>query len=334
MLTSSRIVYLVVYVNDLERSREFYESTLGYGVVEEDAGSVKYDAGHAILCLNRARDYGITLAAGRDNSVDIVFLVDDLPSARAALEQRDVQFTPTVTYEIGAIADFYDPDGHWLTLYQPSSTAMGWPSGAKIRAIQGARRAVQPVGAAQGQGSADGVGAGGKDFTMDCKELLYIFMFVRNANSTCEFYRDKLGLLHLEGGPCSQGLTSEDDGVVKYDAGGVMIATHHIEGTVLTDGTQPVSTEISEHSCPPREMDPEHTRGVAPVFHVAGIDEAVGELSIRGVRFPGGVKRSAIGAIAEFADPSGHMFYLYEPSAAALRLPSGDKLKEILAAPL
>ena len=39
-----------------------------------------------ILALNRAADYKIALPNGKDNSADIVFLVDDLNATRAAIE--------------------------------------------------------------------------------------------------------------------------------------------------------------------------------------------------------------------------------------------------------
>jgi catechol 2,3-dioxygenase-like lactoylglutathione lyase family enzyme len=332
MLKQSRLVYLVIYVSDLSRARAFYEDILGFRAIEPEAGSVKYDGGHVILLLNRAADYGITLAPGRDNSTDIVFLVEDLARTRAALEARGVAFTPTVKYEIGAITDFYDPDGHWLTLYEPSATAMTWPSGDKIRSVLRARG--KPALVSGPAAPPPAVGDAGREVRLDGAELIYVFQFVRDAEQTCTFFHDRLGLTYLEGSPCSQGLTSKEDGVMKYDAGGVMIATHHIEGTVLTDGTRPVAADLSEHSCPPRELDPEHTQGVAAVFHVPDVDRAVKDLSGRGVRFANGVARSPVGAVARFEGPSGHLFYLYEPSAAALDSPSGAKLREILRAPV
>src|SRR5262249_19246681 len=112
MLENTRLTYLFLYVRDLAAARAFYSDTLGLRVIEEDADAVKYDAGRAILALNRADDYAIDLPDRRDNSTDIVFLVDDLDAVRAGLEARGVSFLPTDHYQVGAIADFYDPDGH------------------------------------------------------------------------------------------------------------------------------------------------------------------------------------------------------------------------------
>src|SRR5262249_34948738 len=135
MLADSRIVYLFLYVTDLAAWRAFYTERVGLQVIEEDADCVKFDAGTVILALNRARDHGIELPRPRNNSSDIVFLVKDAEATRAVLERRGLTLLPTSAYQPGKIIDFYDPDGHWLTLYEPSKEAMGWPSGYRIPAV-------------------------------------------------------------------------------------------------------------------------------------------------------------------------------------------------------
>ena len=324
MLAKSRVVYLFLYVKDLARSRDFYEHALGLRVIEEDRDSVKYDTGEIILGLNKAQDYGITLTTPPDHSTDIVFLVDDIDAMRAALEERGVVFSATSRYEVGAIADFYDPDGHWFTLYEPSEEAMAWPSGEKIRTVwntNGRGASGQSVSSIV-LGSPNGRDK--RELRLDGKTLIYLFLFVLDANEAFKFYHDGLGLLDLEGGPCSRASSADEEGVIKYDGGGVMLTSHHIdeERTVV---------DVSEHACPPRRLDPEHMEGKAVVFHVTEIEHVVEGLSRRGIRFSDGLKRSRIGAIAKFKDPTGHTFYLYEPSAEALSWPSGAKLKQILA---
>jgi catechol 2,3-dioxygenase-like lactoylglutathione lyase family enzyme len=238
---------------------------------------------------------------------------------RGSLGRRGVQLTPTVRYEIGAIADCYDPDGHWLTVYQPSLTALGWPSGAKIQAIQSSAR--------PGNGKPDGGPLAGQ-------ELLYLFLFVRDAEAALTFYRDQLGLPLLEGGPCSQGLTSKEDGVVKYDAGGMMLATHHTEGTEFADGSQPLQPDLSEHTCPPRKIDTLHSKGSAVVFHTGNLAEDMARLTARGIVFVNGVTRSSLGLMARFEAPSGHLCYLCQPSVESLHRPGGARLRQNLAAPV
>jgi predicted enzyme related to lactoylglutathione lyase len=309
MLTDHRIVYLFLYVKDLAASRVFFENALGLRVIEEDESSVKYDTGEVILALNRAADYGITLPNEHDHSTDIVFLVENLDEARAALEARGVQFTETHRYEIGAITDFYDPDGHWFTLYETSAESLTWPSGDRIQAV----RALHPNAKETLE-----------SFTLGGKPLVYLFLFVRDADEAVGVYADALGLRDLEGGPCSRASNADEEGVVKYDTGGIILTTHSLETVREED-------EIIDHPCPPRTVNPKEMGGKAVVFHTSDIETAVKGLSERGITFPRGVTRSDIGAIAQFADPSGHVFYLYEPSAEAQRSPGGEHLRRILA---
>jgi len=309
MLTDHRIVYLFLYVRDLAASREFFENALGLRVIEEDDGSVKYDTGEVILALNRAADYGITLPNEHDHSTDIVFLVENVDEARAALEARGVQFTETHRYEIGAITDFYDPDGHWFTLYETSDESLTWPSGDRIEAV----RALHPNRKKTLE-----------SFKLDGKPLIYLFLFVRDANEAVRVYAEALGLRDIEGGPCSRASNADEEGVVKYDTGGIILTTHSLETVREED-------EIIDHPCPPRTVNPKEMGGKAVVFHTSDIETAVKDLSERGLTFPRGVTRSDIGATVEFADPSGHVFYLYEPSAKAKRSPAGEHLRRILA---
>ena len=320
MLTGDRIVYLFLYVRDLAASRSFFERTLRLRVIEEDADSVKYDCGEIILALNRAADYGINLPDENDHSTDIVFLVDNVDEARRALEARGVRFTETHRYEIGAITDFYDPDGHWFTLYETSEEALTWPSGDRIQAV----RALHNGNGAASQSLTPAQTASLDNFSLEGKPLIYLFLFVRDADEAFSVYGRSLGLQDIEGGPCSRASTADEEGVIKYDTGGVILTTHSLE-TIREE------EEIIDHPCPPRTVNPKEMRGKAVVFHTPDIETTVKELSEKGIQFQREIARSSIGAIAQFADPSGHVFYLYEPSPNAVRTPSGAKLERILA---
>jgi predicted enzyme related to lactoylglutathione lyase len=305
MLHDSKFVYLFIYVSDLTASREFYEQRVGLRVIEEDADAVKYDAGEIILALNRAGDYGIKVEPRPDDSSMIVFHVDDIDAMRAALEGRGVKFSgATERYDIGATAVFYDLDGHCLCLYEPSEEALTWPSAEKIRAILSANG---HGAAAPSEGTPAPTGAGG-NLSLGARKMLYLFLFVRDVAESFEFYHNKLGLRILE--------ESDEVGVVKYDCGGVILATHLVE----SEGNAKASAE-----------DLERAKGIAPVFHVPDIEEAHRRLAAAGVEFNGGVRRSEIGAVALFKDPSGHMFYLYEPSEQALSWSSGSKVRQVVA---
>ncbi|MFI5495974.1 VOC family protein [Actinoplanes sp. NPDC051859] len=314
-LAERRVVYLFLYVADLAVSRDFFEQKLRLRVLEEDDRSVKYDTGEVILALNRASDFDITLPNEPDHSTDIVFLVEDLDAARAALEERGVEFTETHNYEIGGISDFYDPDGHWFTLYETSEESLTWPSGDRIQAVRKLYEA---------EGKPGLVGPhGGPEFSLDGKPLIYLFLFIRDAEEAVSIYADGLAIKDLEGGPCSRASTADEEGVIKYDTGGIILTTHSLE-TVRDDH------EIIDHPCPPRTVNPLEMGGKAVVFHAPNIEVAVKELAERGVSSPEHIVHSEIGATQRYTDPSGHVFFLYEPSEEALRTPSGEKLRTII----
>lgn len=325
MLTETRVLYVFVYVRDLAVSREFYAGTLGLRVIEEDEGCVKFDGGNVILALNRAADYGIVLPDVSDHSTDVVWLVDDIRQARANLEARGVEFRPTDWYQPGGIADFYDPDGRWLTLYEPSPEALSWPSGERIRAVLEARR--QRNGGETAQRVSLPPEPGAEPPGLGEAELIYLFSFVPDSRAAQDFYHVALGLQSLEGGPCSQTSNGDEDGVVKWDTGGLMIATHHIE-------PQRTAQEFDEHLCPPRELQGGRMKGVAPVFYAPAVEEVARELARQHPGLAPEVRRTAVGTIARIDDPTGHLVFLYEPSAAALATASGRKIQQILAVPL
>ena len=325
MLADTRVVYLFIYVRDLERSREFYERTLGLEVIESDEECVKFDAGEVILALNRAADFGVQLPESRDNSTDIVFLVDDLAAMQASLEARGVEFIPAVWYSVGGIADFYDPDGHWLTLYQASEEALTWPSGQRISAVMRARERRNGHRPLVGPAATKAAESG--ELTLAGSELIYVFFFVPDADEAEVFYHEDLGLRDLEGGPCSQQTTDDEEGVIKYDTGGVLLTTHFFDGNRS-------EVEVAEHGCPPRDLDVLHMKGAAPAFYVRDVQHVVQAIAKKRPGFAPRISRSSIGVVATCEDPGGHMFFLYEPSEEALRLPSGRKISEILATPL
>ncbi len=323
-LSGARIVYLILYVNDLAESRAFYERQLALRVIEADESSAKYDAGQVILCLNRASDYSITLGGRRDDASDVVFLVDDINAVRQALEERGVVFVRCRTYEIGLVTDFYDPNGHRLMIYQPSQEALSWHSGEKIRQIwracgKGGSDLIGLAAVPLSESGTDTAQAG-----LDGKPLIYLFMFVPSSDDALAYYKGALGLQEVERVHCCNPVCPPEElGVAKYDGGGMLLTTHHVHKTFVVDDFGKVYS--------PRAVDPAHTQGIVPVFLVANIEGVVERLSRKGVNFSSGVVRSQIGDIAKFQATTGHTFYLYEPSAAAFKWPSGAKIKQILA---
>ncbi len=326
-LADARIIYLNLYVHDLGESRAFYEGKLGLRVLEADSYAVKYDVGQLILCLYRASDHGVALAGRRDDASDIVFLVDDINIAREALEARGVLFIRRRTYEIGFVTDFYDPSGHRLMIYEPSETALGWPSGDKLRAVwrasgRGGTALIGPAADPRSMSVQEMAAAG-----LDGKPLIYLFLFVPTSDQALAFYQGDLGLRSLERVHCcNPACPPEELGVAKYDAGGLLLTTHHVHRSPVLDDYGNIYS--------PRAVDPTHMKGIVPVFAVRDIDTATDRLAARGVRFEQETARSPIGATAKFEAPTGHTFFLYQPSEAALHWPSGIKIRQILDAQL
>jgi hypothetical protein len=81
-------------------------------------------------------------------------------------------------------------------------------------------------------------------------------------------------------------------------------------------------------------LDLERMKGVAPAFHVRDVRQAVSGLQQRRPAFRPRVSESSIGVVATCEDPAGHMFFLWEPSEAALEGPVGEKVRGILELPL
>jgi catechol 2,3-dioxygenase-like lactoylglutathione lyase family enzyme len=290
MLTESRLVSLIIYVKDIAVSRAFYENALGFRILEENKDMVKYNAGHVILWLNEDPERGRSTTSKRNYSANITFLVDNLEEMRAALAARGVRFFPTIKYNAGLRADFYDPDGRWFSLYEPSEEAMQWPSGNKIRAFLNRNNEDSTVARSLSNAQADG-------FRLDGKDVIYFFLFVKDWKETFKFYHDILGLRNIEGGPCKRGSTQEVDGVIKYDVGGTLLTTHHVD----------------DHARHGLEIKPEDMKGIVPVFHVANVKRAVRELGSLELKPMSAAAPELSGIMVELEDPIGHALYLYEP---------------------
>lgn len=300
--TNLSVDTIVLFASDMTASRLFYERTLGLRPIVPYTANphvAMYSAGHVQLCLLPAAEHGIVLRSGPDRSADLTFMVDNFSRCREVLAARGVRFSRTLEYSIGTTADFYDPDGHWFSLYQPSETAMTWPSGPKLRALASGlpMRRFKPDGAAPGAGDlADAF-------------IAYVFLFFSDPDVAERFYAGVLELDAIEGGPCRRIVTRAPIGVVKYDVGTTLLTTHHVE---IEDKRFQVSTAGSD--------------GVALAFRVADLTRAVSALSRRGVTFCGRPSQSHIGRLERFMDPAGHVLLLreslHESEASVLTVPA------------
>jgi catechol 2,3-dioxygenase-like lactoylglutathione lyase family enzyme len=280
---------IVLFVSDMVASRSFYEHTLGLRALAVSSHAATYSAGHVRLCLLPAAEHGVSLQEGRDRSADITFLVDDFARCHAVLAARGVRFSRTLEYVVGLTADFYDPDGHWFSLYQASEAAMGWPSGPKLTSLA-AGLPMRQVG------GVPSVGATAPGDDLADAFIPYVFLFFSDPDVAGDFYGGVLGLDVIEGGPCRRVPTNVESGVVKYDAGTTMLTTHHVDSD---DKRFRVATV--------------GTTGLALAFRVADLTMAVAAMSRRGIVFSDWPSESPIGRLARFVDPAGHVLLLREP---------------------
>jgi len=264
---------IVLFVSDMVASRSFYERTLGLTPLAAGPAAAVYPAGRLRLGLLPAREHGVVLEDGLDRSADITFMVDDFARVHDVLEQRGLRFSRTLEYSIGITADFFDPDGHWFSLYQPSEEALRRPSGDVLR------RLASPSGD-------DLAGA----------PIPYVFLFFGDPEAAADFYGLTLALDVVEGGACRRVPTDIESGVIKYDVASTMLTTHHVDSD---DRRFRVATV--------------GTTGVALAFRVADLGRQVADLARRGVAFADPDLESPIGRLARFADPAGHVLLLREP---------------------
>lgn len=266
------ITTIVAHARDLARTRRFYEQALGLRPFAADASSVRYPVGLVDLEIRGAADAGVEVEDGVDESVLMVFLVDDLDAVRSALEARSVEFQPTLRYEIGATAACFDPDGHNVTLYQPSAEAMTWPSAAKIEAIAAAASRRRQRGMDAGGGLSEA-------------PLVYLFLFVRGTAEAASFYGGALQLPVLE--------QDDDAGVVKYDGGTVILATHVVGG---------------DAHCAV-EMDLSKAKRISPVLEARDPGPILHRLALGGVATAAGPAHDGVPVLV-FEDVNRHRFWL------------------------
>jgi catechol 2,3-dioxygenase-like lactoylglutathione lyase family enzyme len=76
-----------------------------------------------------------------------------------------------------------------------------------------------------------------------------------------------------------------------------------------------------------------HRPGVfLTVLHSSDVERSMAAMSLRGVTFLSAAQDSRIGRTVRFADPDGHHYCLYQPSAESLGWESGTTLRRLLGA--
>jgi len=111
----SKVDVVGIPSTDAERSREFYVETLG---LPPDANArYEFWVGGTCFAIWQPSQFGADYQP-QANSI-VLLQVDDVPTARAELEARGVQFQGE-TFDTGVchMANFTDPDGNPLTLHK------------------------------------------------------------------------------------------------------------------------------------------------------------------------------------------------------------------------
>jgi catechol 2,3-dioxygenase-like lactoylglutathione lyase family enzyme len=114
--------YLVFYVQNLERSRRFYEDRLGLRPLEIDDGSVKYDTGGVTLRLRERAYTEPDPCDHAESTFDLVFVIGGAAAALAGTGRR--VDAGNGTPDARTVFELDEPDGHPLTLQKPVRKSM------------------------------------------------------------------------------------------------------------------------------------------------------------------------------------------------------------------
>ncbi|MBV9616791.1 MAG: VOC family protein [Ktedonobacteraceae bacterium] len=114
--------YIIIYVNDMDRSLAFYRDILGLPLKFSSPGWSEFNTGTTTIALHATPASRPADQPGRTPSgvAQLGFMVDDLQAAYEALKAQDIVFTmPPQKQSSGVtLAVLRDPDGLGITLQQ------------------------------------------------------------------------------------------------------------------------------------------------------------------------------------------------------------------------
>lgn len=118
-LNLTKVGYLIVYVNDVEKSAAWYKETLGIPVRHVEKGWGELETSGFTLALHGSEK---PVAKLPETSPTVVFSVDDVRGAHAALAAAGVKTSELHAVcefdgKVGVSADFADLDGNRLSVY-------------------------------------------------------------------------------------------------------------------------------------------------------------------------------------------------------------------------
>lgn len=119
----ARPLSLNLQVADLKISARFYGEVLGLRSAGEFRGTLNFDLGTILLSLREEQTPGLVRALGskgRFNSDLLVFHAPEIDGLVRRLQEKDIKFPHGIERSAyGAMATFFDPDGHPLALWEP-----------------------------------------------------------------------------------------------------------------------------------------------------------------------------------------------------------------------
>lgn len=114
----SKLDFVGIPTQDVERSRAFYAETLGLKV--DDRQPTEFWVGETCLSIWEPEKQGMPFQPQKN--AHLALHVDDVEAARAELEAKGVQFAaPTFDTGVCHMALFTDPDGNDLMLHHRHS---------------------------------------------------------------------------------------------------------------------------------------------------------------------------------------------------------------------
>lgn len=116
--------YVILYVNDFDKTMKFYRDILGVPVKMEHGTYVEFDTGATTLSINTRESFkeitGLEAGEGtnRSQTFEIGFVVDDVAETIEQLRGQGVEvLLEPVTKPWGqTVAYIADPDGHYIEI--------------------------------------------------------------------------------------------------------------------------------------------------------------------------------------------------------------------------
>lgn len=142
----------VIFVQDVDTSRHFYEGLLGQQVLMDHGPNVGFAGGFAIWQADHARQImgqqppGEPRPLGRGN-LELYFETGDIETAVARLMDADVPVVHPLREQPWGqrVIRFYDPDGHIVEIGEPMPAVVGRFLGQGLSVDEVAQRTSMPL---------------------------------------------------------------------------------------------------------------------------------------------------------------------------------------------